>query len=115
MCEGNRCKSESTKSKGNENVLFLIHSGQLSKAMDSLKERGRTEQSAGRVEMSLWGDLGQKDGGKKEREVYKMAARPAMLCEIWNDGTEKKTGGRAEGGRIEDVTIFIGSDQNKQD
>lgn len=44
-----------------------------------------------------------------------MAARPAMLCAIWNDGTEKKTGGRAEGGRVEDVTIFIGSDQNKQD
>lgn len=44
-----------------------------------------------------------------------MAVRPAMLCAIWNDGTEKKTGGRAEGGRVEDVTIFFGSDQNKQD
>ena len=47
-------------------------------------------------------------------KVYKVAVRPAMLYGLGDSGTDEKTGGGDGGGRVEDVTIFIRSDNNGQ-
>ena len=36
------------------------------------------------------------------------------VVRVGDSGTDKKTGGRDGGGRVEDVTIFIRSDKNGQ-
>lgn len=41
--------------------------------------------------------------------------RPACAAWFGDGGTNKKAGGRAGGGRAEDVQIFIGSDQGGLD
>ena len=38
-----------------------------------------------------------------------------ILVQVGDSGTDEKTGGGDGGGRVEDVAIFIRSDNNEQD
>lgn len=50
-----------------------------------------------------------------KRIVYKITVSPFYDIWFWDDGTMKKTWGRAGGSRFEDAKIFTGSDQDRLD
>lgn len=64
------------------------------------------------MEASVRGNLWQKDSRRNEREALQAFSETVALTERKKD---RKMGGRAGGGRIEDVKSFVGSDQEGHD
>ena len=60
-------------------------------------------------------DLRQASTGWSEREGVQGGSVTSNAVRVGAGGTDEKTGGGYGGGRVEDVTIFVKSDKNRQD
>ena len=66
------------------------------------------------VEKNVRSDLRQASTSLSEREGVQGGSESSNGVQVGDGGTDEKTGGGYEGGRVEDVTIFIRSDKNGQ-
>lgn len=76
------------------------------------------EESAGRMKWaakSVGSDLWKKGNGKSERDSLQDSSETSYVVWFGVDGTDKKTGGGAGAGRVEDDKIFLGSYKDIQD
>lgn len=67
------------------------------------------------MEVSVRGDLGQKDSRKRESEGLQDGSESCYDVWFSDSSADRKTGGRTGGVGVEDAKIFIGSDHNGQD
>lgn len=76
----------------------------------------KIEGDTGWVGMNFSSDLWQKDRSKSEREALQDGGETSHDLGCGGDGTVKKTGDWAEGGRVEiKLSIFIGRKEDGQD
>ena len=67
------------------------------------------------MEKNVRSDLRQASTSQRESEGVQCGSETSNGVRVGDGGTDEKTGGGDGGGRGEDVTIFIRSDQNGQD